>query len=350
MPLDTLKARLPDYAKDLRLNLSSLATEPTLTEQQRAGTFIASALAARNPEVTGAIMAEFTPQLAPEALEAAKAAAAIMSMNNIYYRFTHLASAADYRTLPAKLRMNVIGKPGVAKADFELWSLAVSAINGCGMCIDAHASFARPASAPRRSKPPCASRPSCMPWRRRWTENPVQKSEQPPEIRSTRAKGGVPVHKTKNSLSEAVRTKSITLLARNLALAIDLSLQTKQAHWNVKGPNFIALHELFDKISDEVREFVDLMAERITALGGTAEGTLQAVGPRTTLAPYSLTITSGPQHLEALSSALAAFGSAVRQAIDESAGFGDADTADLFTEVSRETDKQLWFLEAHLQS
>jgi starvation-inducible DNA-binding protein len=158
------------------------------------------------------------------------------------------------------------------------------------------------------------------------------------------------VHKTKNSLSEAVRTKSIALLGRNLALAIDLSLQTKQAHWNVKGPNFIALHELFDKISDEVREFVDLMAERITTLGGTAEGTLQAVGPRTTLAPYSLTITSGPQHLEALSGALAAFGSSVRQAIDESAGFGDADTADLFTEVSRETDKQLWFLEAHLQS
>ena len=158
------------------------------------------------------------------------------------------------------------------------------------------------------------------------------------------------MHKTKNSLSEAVRTKSIALLGRNLALSIDLSLQTKQAHWNVKGPNFIALHELFDKISDEARGFVDLIAERITALGGTAEGTLQAVGPRTTLPPYSLTITTGPAHLEALSSALAAFGAAVRKAIDEAAGFGDADTADLFTEVSRETDKQLWFLEAHLQS
>lgn len=158
------------------------------------------------------------------------------------------------------------------------------------------------------------------------------------------------MHKTKNSLSEAVRTKSISLLGKNLALAIDLSLQTKQAHWNVKGPNFIALHELFDKVTDEAREFVDLIAERITTLGGTAEGTLQAVGPRTTLPAYSLTISSGPQHLEALSSALAAFGASVRQAIDESAGFGDADTADLFTEVSRETDKQLWFLEAHLQS
>jgi len=158
------------------------------------------------------------------------------------------------------------------------------------------------------------------------------------------------MYKTKNSLSEAVRTKSISLLGKNLALAIDLSLQTKQAHWNVKGPNFIALHELFDKVADEAREFVDLIAERITTLGGTAEGTLQAVGSRSTLPPYSLTISSGPQHLEALSSALAAFGASVRQAIDESAGFGDADTADLFTEVSRETDKQLWFLEAHLQS
>ncbi len=138
MSLETLKARLPDYAKDLRLNLSSLAAESTLTEQQRAGTFIASSLASRNPEVTGAIMAEFAPRLTPDALDAAKAAAAIMAMNNVYYRFTHLASAPDYRTLPAKLRMNVIGKPGVAKADFELWSLAVSAINGCGMCIDAH--------------------------------------------------------------------------------------------------------------------------------------------------------------------------------------------------------------------
>ena len=158
------------------------------------------------------------------------------------------------------------------------------------------------------------------------------------------------MYKTKNSLPESVRTKSIALLGKNLALAIDLSLQTKQAHWNVKGPNFIALHELFDKVSDDAREFVDLIAERITTLGGTAEGTLQAVGPRTTLPAYPLTIASGPQHLETLSSALAAFGASVRQAIDESAGFGDADTADLFTEVSRETDKQLWFLEAHLQS
>jgi alkyl hydroperoxide reductase subunit D len=138
MSIESLKNRLPDYARDLKLNLSSLASEPGLTEQQRAGTFIASALASRNAEVTQAVLAEFGPKLSPEALTAAKAAAAIMAMNNIYYRFVHLSSAADYKTLPAKLRMNVIAKPGVEKADFELWSLAVSAINGCGMCIDAH--------------------------------------------------------------------------------------------------------------------------------------------------------------------------------------------------------------------
>ena len=138
MSLDTLKDRLPDYAKDLKLNLSSLANEPTLTEQQRAGTFVASALAARNAETIEAVLATFGPQLSAEALTAAKAAAAIMGMNNIYYRFVHLASAPDYKTLPAKLRMNVIAKPGVAKADFELWCLAVSAVNGCGACIDSH--------------------------------------------------------------------------------------------------------------------------------------------------------------------------------------------------------------------
>ena len=138
MSLEALKNSLPEYAKDLKLNLSSLAMEPSLSEQQRAGTFIACALASRNAETTRAIMGEFALKLSPEALDAARAAASIMAMNNIYYRFTHLASQPDYKTMPAKLRMNVIGKPGVDKADFELWSLAVSAINGCGMCIDAH--------------------------------------------------------------------------------------------------------------------------------------------------------------------------------------------------------------------
>jgi len=138
MSIEALKENLPEYAKDLKLNLSSLASEAALNEQQRAGTFIACALASRHAATTKAIFAEFAPKLSPEALTAARAAAAIMAMNNIYYRFTHLASSLDYRTMPAKLRMNVIGKPGVDKADFELWCLAVSAINGCGMCIDSH--------------------------------------------------------------------------------------------------------------------------------------------------------------------------------------------------------------------
>ena len=138
MTLDTLKERLPDYAKDLKLNLSSLAAEPSLNERQRAGTFIATALASRNADVIAAVTNEFAPKLSVDALNAARAAASIMAMNNIYYRFTHLSSSPDYRQMPAKLRMNVIGKPGVEKVDFELWSLAVSAINGCGMCMEAH--------------------------------------------------------------------------------------------------------------------------------------------------------------------------------------------------------------------
>lgn len=138
MSLESLKAALPAHAKDLKLNLGSLAGEPVLTEQQRAGAFVASAIAARNPQVLREILAAFAPTLAPQALEAARAAAAIMAMNNVYYRFVHLASAPEYKTLPAKLRMNVIANPGVEKVDFELWSTAVSAINGCGMCIDSH--------------------------------------------------------------------------------------------------------------------------------------------------------------------------------------------------------------------
>ncbi len=137
MSLEILKASLPDYAKDIRLNLGSLATEPALTPEQRGGTFIAAALAARNADVSRAILAEFSPQLSPEAVTAAKAAASIMAMNNVYYRFTHLVGG-DYPKLPAKLRMNVMAKPGVDKATFELWSLAVSAMNGCGMCMESH--------------------------------------------------------------------------------------------------------------------------------------------------------------------------------------------------------------------
>ena len=144
MSIETLKTRLPDYAKDLKLNLGSLASEPSLSVQQRAGTFVASALASRNAEVTAAIVAEFRPQLSAEALAAAKAAASIMAMNNMYYRFTHLVGGS-YAQMPAKLRMNVMARPGVDKATFELWSLAVSAINGCGMCMESHEKVVRAA-------------------------------------------------------------------------------------------------------------------------------------------------------------------------------------------------------------
>lgn len=138
MSLEDLRGELPAYAKDLKLNLGSLANETVLDDQKKWGAYLASAHGAANPAVVKAIEAEVADKLSEEAAEAARAAAAIMGMNNVYYRFTHLASNKDYRNLPAKLRMNIIGKPGVEKADFELWSLAVSAINGCGMCVDSH--------------------------------------------------------------------------------------------------------------------------------------------------------------------------------------------------------------------
>lgn len=145
MSIDALRDQIPDYAKDIRLNLGTLASETSLSDQQKWGAFLASALAAGNADVIKAVVAEVESKLSPEALTAAKAAAAIMGMNNIYYRATHLMSAKDYVTLPAKLRMNVIGNPGVDKVDFELWSLAVSAVNGCGMCLDSHEKVVRKA-------------------------------------------------------------------------------------------------------------------------------------------------------------------------------------------------------------
>jgi alkyl hydroperoxide reductase subunit D len=136
MSLDALRDQLPAYAKDLSLNLSSLAGETLLTDQQKWGCFLASAHAVGQPDVVKAI--EAAAVLSDEARTAAKAAAAIMGMNNVYYRALHLMKNPEYRTLPARLRMNILGNPGVDKTDFELWSTAVSAINGCGMCLDAH--------------------------------------------------------------------------------------------------------------------------------------------------------------------------------------------------------------------
>jgi starvation-inducible DNA-binding protein len=158
------------------------------------------------------------------------------------------------------------------------------------------------------------------------------------------------MHSTRIDLAAKTRAKMITLLNARLADAIDLQLQAKQAHWNVKGPSFIALHELFDTFAGEVSGYVDDVAERITALGGIAEGTLQAVAGRTRLDAYPLEIADGRAHLDALAAATSRFAKAVRKAIDEAAKAGDADTSDLFTGISRGADKSLWLLEAHLQA
>jgi len=141
MSLDALRETLPAYAKDLSLNLSSLANETVLSDQQKWGAFVASAHAVGQRAVIRAVdEAAGAAGLTPEAATAAKAAAAIMGMNNVYYRSLHLLSNPEYRTMPARLRMNIIANPGVEKTDFELWCTAVSAINGCGMCLDSHES------------------------------------------------------------------------------------------------------------------------------------------------------------------------------------------------------------------
>jgi alkyl hydroperoxide reductase subunit D len=139
MSTEALRERLPSYAKDLSLNLSSLASETVLNDQQKWGSFVAAAYAVGQPDVVRNINAQAEGAgVSQEALTAARAAAAIMGMNNVYYRSLHLLTNPEHRTLPARLRMNVIANPGVDKADFELWCLAVSAVNGCGMCLDSH--------------------------------------------------------------------------------------------------------------------------------------------------------------------------------------------------------------------
>lgn len=144
MSIDALIESLPGYAKDLKLNYSTLVRQNTeLTPQQLWGTVVASAIATRNAELTEAVLEEGAKQLSAQALEAAKAAAAVMGMNNIYYRFLHLTSNEKYGTLPARLRMNVMRTHGVDHVDFELWALAVSAINGCGKCVDSHEKVVR---------------------------------------------------------------------------------------------------------------------------------------------------------------------------------------------------------------
>jgi alkyl hydroperoxide reductase subunit D len=151
MSLDALKTALPEYAKDLRLNLGSVTGRSELTEQQLWGTVLATAIASRSRRVLAELDPEARERLAPEAYTAARAAAAIMAMNNVFYRARHLLSDPQYGTLRAGLRMNVIAEPGVAKADFELWSLAVSAVNGCGQCLDSHERVLRTAGITRET-------------------------------------------------------------------------------------------------------------------------------------------------------------------------------------------------------
>jgi starvation-inducible DNA-binding protein len=156
-------------------------------------------------------------------------------------------------------------------------------------------------------------------------------------------------YETMNDLPEDVRGQVIELLNRRLADAIDLQTQSKQAHWNVKGPQFIALHKLFDEVNGAVAEYADLLAERVVQLGGIAEGTARVAGERSELPEYPLVISTGEEHVGALASALSGFGERVRRAIDETSDLGDVDSADICTEVSRGIDKWLWFVEAHAE-
>lgn len=157
------------------------------------------------------------------------------------------------------------------------------------------------------------------------------------------------LHRTKIDIEKDKREKLVGLLNKRLADAVDLKAQAKQAHWNVKGANFIALHELFDQVATEMDPHVDDIAERITTLGGTALGTIKVAAQNSSLPEYPLEISDGADHVDALSSALADFGKKVRADIDETDELGDADTADLLTGVSRTVDKMLWFVEAHQQ-
>ncbi len=157
------------------------------------------------------------------------------------------------------------------------------------------------------------------------------------------------MHKTKNDIKKDDREKIVAILNQSLADASDLKSQAKQAHWNVKGMSFIALHELFDQVATEVETFTDDIAERITSLGGTAMGTVRLAAENSSLSEYPHEITDGTAHVDALSTALADFGKKMRANIDETDKLGDADTADLYTGVSRGIDKLLWFVEAHIQ-
>jgi starvation-inducible DNA-binding protein len=161
--------------------------------------------------------------------------------------------------------------------------------------------------------------------------------------------GAHSLYPTKNDLPKAARREAVQLLNSRLADCIDLQTMCKQAHWNVKGPEFISLHKLFDEINEDVEEYVDLLAERVVQLGGVAEGTARVVAQRTTLLDYPLTIASGQEHVAALSDVLGQFGRSARIGIEEMNELEDAASADILTQICRGIDKWLWFVEAHAQ-
>ena len=165
---------------------------------------------------------------------------------------------------------------------------------------------------------------------------------------ATAAKTTARFYPTRNNLPQGVRTQVAALLNQTLAASLDLKTQTKQAHWNVKGKDFFQLHELFDEMASEVEEYVDMVAERVTALGGTALGTARMAADASILPEYPVDAVDGEEHVTALAERYAAYGEHLRGAIDATDELGDADTADLYTEISRTIDKRLWFLEAHL--
>ncbi len=175
------------------------------------------------------------------------------------------------------------------------------------------------------------------------------------KVKATAAAVAAPVetptlYETENDISKARRLELTVLLNIRLASAVDLQMQMKQAHWNVKGPSFIALHKLFDDVAEAIENYVDEIAERIVQLGGIAEGTVRASAARSRLPEYPQTIADGMAHVEAVARGLSTFGQEARGTISEAAILDDADTADLFTEVSRGIDKWLWFVEAHSQA
>ena len=156
------------------------------------------------------------------------------------------------------------------------------------------------------------------------------------------------LYSTRIDLAEDLRVKEIEILNQTLAATLDLKTQTKQAHWNVKGMDFYQLHELFDEMASELEEYVDMVAERVTALGGTALGTARIAASESILAEYPLDAVTGADHIKALADRFGTYAQHVREAIDRTDDLGDADTADLYTGISRTVDKRLWFLEAHL--